>query len=98
MTVKFIALITVKDPEKIAAYRAVAGDALAKHGGKVIAGLPSPEILEAAQEAPTVTAILEFPAAENARAWRQDTELQDVHAMRNAAGLSTILALPDFQG
>ncbi len=96
MSVRYIAQITVKDQDKIAAYREVAGDALAKHGGKVIAGLPSPEVLEAAQEIPTIMAVLEFPSSENAKAWREDPALNEVHALRNSAGLSTILALPDF--
>ena len=96
MSVRYIAQITVRDQEKITAYRAVAGDALAKHGGKVIAGLPSPDALEAAQEVPSIMAVLEFPSVDNAKAWREDPELEEIHALRNSAGLSTILALPDF--
>ncbi len=96
MTVQLIALITVTNPEKIAEYREVAATALAKHEGKVVTALPNPEALEAATKAPTMMAILAFPTIEHARAWRTDPELADIHALRNEAGQSTILLLPDL--
>lgn len=94
MTVQYIALITVTNPDKLAAYKEVAADALAKHGGRVVRANPAPEALEAAVELPTVMALLEFPNDEQARAWRSDPDLAPVHALRNEGGKSTILKLP----
>ncbi|WP_169545517.1 DUF1330 domain-containing protein [Sneathiella aquimaris] len=94
MSVQFIALISVKHPDKMNEYKKVSSDALAKHQGKVLGGLPAPEALEATGEIPDVIAILEFPSIDHARAWRQDPDLAPVHALRNGAGSSTILALP----
>lgn len=94
MTVQYLALIYVTNPEKLGQYREVAADALAKHGGRVVAGLPDPEALEATLDIPNITALLEFPSEEHARAWRADPDLIDVHALRNEGGKSTILKLP----
>ncbi|WP_417684572.1 DUF1330 domain-containing protein [Roseibium sp.] len=94
MTVQALALITVTDKEVLGKYREVAGQALAKHGGKVIAGDPAPTVLEAAFEAPTLAALLSFPSVEAAKAWREDPALGDIHALRNSGGKSTIVVLP----
>ncbi|WP_417667257.1 DUF1330 domain-containing protein [Roseibium sp.] len=94
MTVQALALITVTDKEVLGKYREVAAQALAKHGGKVVAGDPAPTVLEAAFEAPTLTALLSFPSVEAATAWREDPALGDIHALRNAGGKSTIVVLP----
>lgn len=93
MTTEAIALITIKDTDKLAAYREHAAEALARHQGRVVGAGPA-ETLESAFEAPSVAARLAFPTVEHARGWINDPELSDVHAMRNAAGLSTIVILP----
>ncbi|MCL5777236.1 DUF1330 domain-containing protein [Limibaculum sp. FT325] len=94
MSVHVIAQIHVTDREALAAYRAEAGAALARHGGSVVAGGPVADILEAANDAPTVAALLAFPSVEAARAWREDAELAAVHELRNRAGASTIFVIP----
>jgi uncharacterized protein (DUF1330 family) len=94
MTVHALALITVTDPESLGKYREIAGEALAKHGGKVVAGDPSPVVLEAAGDAPNLAALLSFPTVEAAKAWREDPALGDIHDLRNAGGRSTIVVLP----
>ncbi len=94
MTIQALALITVTNKETLARYRDLAGDALAKHGGKVVAGDPAPTVLETAFEAPTLAALLSFPSVEAATAWRQDPALADIHALRNSGGKSTIVVLP----
>ncbi len=95
MTIQLVALIKVEDQEKIQEYRNVAGEALAKHEGRVAKGSLNPEALEAAIDVPDLMAVLEFPTIEKARAWREDPTLKDVHALRNSAGKSTILVLPN---
>ena len=94
MSIQALALITVTDAAALEKYREIAGEALAKHGGKVVAGDPAPTVLEAAFEAPTLVATLSFPNVEAAKAWREDPALADAHALRNSGGKSTIVILP----
>lgn len=94
MTVHALALITVTDKEILARYREQAGAALARHGGQVVAADPTPIVLEAADSAPDIAALISFPDVAAAKAWRMDPELADVHALRNQGGKSTIVMLP----
>ncbi|MEP0408679.1 MAG: DUF1330 domain-containing protein [Roseibium sp.] len=94
MSIQALALLTVTDPDTLGEYRQIAGEALAKHGGKVVAGDPAPTVLEAAFEAPTLAALLSFPSVEAATAWREDPTLEPIHALRNKGGKSTIVVLP----
>lgn len=94
MTVQALAMITVTDRESLGAYREKAAEALAKHGGSVVAADPAPLILEAAVDKPDMAALLSFPNADAARAWREDPALADIHALRNKGGKSTIVVLP----
>lgn len=95
MSVQALALITITDRETLARYREAAAEALAKHGGTVLAGDPSPVVLEAAGDVPDLTALLGFPSVEAAKGWREDPDLAEVHALRNAGGKSTIIVLPN---
>ncbi|WP_428643190.1 DUF1330 domain-containing protein [Roseibium sp.] len=94
MTVQALAMITVTDRETLGAYRERAAEALAKHGGSVIAADPEPMVLEAANDVPNIVALLSFPDTDAARAWREDPALAEVHALRNRGGKSTIVVLP----
>ncbi len=94
MSVQALALITVTDKETLGAYREKAADALARHGGSVVAADPDPLVLETPYDAPDIAALLSFPSADAARAWREDPDLADVHALRNGGGKSTIVVLP----
>ncbi|WP_029066292.1 DUF1330 domain-containing protein [Labrenzia sp. DG1229] len=94
MTVQALAMITVTDKETLGAYREKAAEALAKHGGSVVAADPEPLVLEAANDAPNITALLSFPTTDAAKAWREDPDLADIHALRNKGGKSTIVVLP----
>ena len=94
MTVQAIAFIYVKDMETLKKYKEKAGDALARHGGRVVSAGPVPCVLEATIDVPDVMALLEFPSIEKAQAWRNDPALGDVHALRNKGGESTILLIP----
>jgi uncharacterized protein (DUF1330 family) len=94
MSVQALAMITVTDREALGAYREKAADALARHGGSVIAADPEPLVLEAAIDKPNMVALLAFPSAEAAKAWLRDPDLANVHALRNKGGKSTIVVLP----
>ena len=87
------AKLTVTNPEALAQYRDMAGEALAKHGGKVESASGEFTVLDGAPEAPNVAALLSFPDKDAALAWAGDPELSDVHALRRSAGASDILLL-----
>ena len=84
--------IIVTKPESLAAYREKAGEALSRHGGKVAAASPHQTILEGEMET-GLGVILEFETADAAKAWINDPELTEVHALRTGAGSSTIALL-----
>lgn len=93
MTAYAIVQLKDIDPDKLAAYRAEAGAALARHGGEVVAGGPAAQALEG--EADGVFALLVFPTEADARAWMDDPDLAPVHALRRAAAsVSTVLLPP----
>ncbi len=92
MSVTLIASAIVKDKDQLAAYRAEAGAALAKHGGSIVQAGPVVETIEGEASTQTV-AILSFPEVENAHAWINDPELAPVHALRNAGVQSQIVML-----
>lgn len=89
-----IAQLKVTDKEALGRYREQAGAALAKHGGAVVSGGANPEMLEGDGTAPDIVALLSFPSVAAARAWRNDPELAQVHALRNAGGASSIFIVP----
>ena len=59
--------LVMKDMEAFAKYREKAGEALAMHGGKVIAGGPNSEVLEDTGAGECVMVLLEFADADGAR-------------------------------
>ena len=87
------AKLTVNNPEALAAYRDVAGEALAKHCGKVESAVRDFTVLDGAPDTPDTAALLSFPDRESAIAWSKDPDLADVHALRRSAGGSDILLL-----
>lgn len=93
MTTHAIVTLTVKSPEKIAAYREKAADALAKHGGQVVQASKDLVLIEGETQLPNMAAVLSFPDQEKALAWRNDPALQDIHALRQGSGESTIILL-----
>jgi len=82
---------SLKDEATFGEYRKVAAEALAKHGGKVVVP-PSPPATLDGDDSPKAIVLLSFPSKAAAQAWRDDPELQDVHAMRNAGVNMTIYA------
>lgn len=85
-----------RDPERMNEYRAVAADALAKHGGKIVVPPVPPERIDGEAEPPAAIVLLSFPSSENARAWMGDPELASIHAMRrDGADVSLFLVEAD---
>lgn len=93
MTAYAFVTLDVTDPDKLAAYREVAGDALAKHGGKVLQASGSPSVLEGNITAPQMAVVLAFDTREGAENWRADPELTDTHALRMGSGRTSITLL-----
>ena len=93
MTAHAYVTLNVTNPEKLAAYREKAADALAKHGGTVLQASPEPMLLEGDSPLPQMAVILGFPDRDSAIAWRNDPDLADVHALRMDSGETTIVLL-----
>ncbi len=93
MTAHAIVTLTIKSPEKIAAYREKAAEALAKHGGQVVQASKEPALIEGETELPDMAAVLSFPDRASALAWKNDPALHDLHALRQGSGASTIILL-----
>ena len=84
--------LQITDEAAFAEYRAVASDALAKHGAKIIAGPAEPLFDADIGVSPNV--LLEFPSADDVRTWIADPELAEVHALRNKGAKATLTLLP----
>jgi|TARA_B110000116_G_scaffold129777_1_gene112622 uncharacterized protein (DUF1330 family) len=87
-------LHSVKDAETFGKYREIANEALAKHGGEIVVP-PSPSITLDGADNPQMIVLLSFPSKAAAQAWRDDPELQDIHAMRNSGVDMSIYAFGD---
>lgn len=95
MAAYIVVSLDAKDQELLDAYRASAMGPVLDRGGKVIAGGPGAEVLEAHAGA-GASVIIAFPDVDTARDWFNDPALADLHAMRNNAANSTIALLPEF--
>lgn len=91
-----IVQLTMTDETTFASYREVAGAALAKHGGKVVAGGPNSEVIEDNGLPPNGVALLAFPDAASAKAWIGDPELASVHELRRTGASTRITLLADL--
>ncbi|MTI11135.1 DUF1330 domain-containing protein [Curvivirga aplysinae] len=81
------------DQEALAKYREKAPIPLKKHHGKLLVSTPKVEVLEGQPETYEASVILEFPTLEDARNWRQDPDLQSIHALRVGSGDWTVQIL-----
>jgi uncharacterized protein (DUF1330 family) len=93
MTAYAFVNLTITNPDSFAAYREKAGAALKKHGGAPLEVSKQPEVIEGTAPAPSVAVILTFPGRDAAKAWINDPELAEVHALREGSGTSTITLL-----
>jgi uncharacterized protein (DUF1330 family) len=96
MTAHAIFQMHVDAPEKLTEYRAVAGAALARHGGSVLTASGAPTPIDPGgrlEDAPGMFAVLAFPTPEAAAAWIADPEFAAAHALRNSAGKGQVWLL-----
>lgn len=93
MTTYAVAYLTVRNPDSFAQYREKAGQALAKHGGRVAAASPAPLRLEGALDTPGSMALLAFDKAGAAEAWHADPDLADLHDLRRSGAEISIFVL-----
>ncbi|MGH1453088.1 MAG: DUF1330 domain-containing protein [Paracoccaceae bacterium] len=86
--------LSPKDQEKLDAYYKVGGAALAKHGGKPLAGGPNKQVIEDNNGGIPAHILLTFPDAQSALNWINDPDLAEVHALRRDGADTTITLLP----
>lgn len=85
--------LTITNPEPLAKYRAVAAEALARHGGSVMHASTDVIAIDGQPDLPDVAVLLSFPDKAAALGWINDPELTDVHDLRRSAGHSEIVLL-----
>ncbi len=83
-----------KDDTLLKRYYAVGGGALRKHGGTPLAGGPEKQVLEDNGGGIPAHVLISFPDAAAARAWIDDPDLAEIHALRRAGAHTTITLLP----
>ncbi|HJN61257.1 MAG TPA: DUF1330 domain-containing protein [Alphaproteobacteria bacterium] len=84
MAVYVIGSVTVTDPSWIEEYGPAVDAMVQANGGKYIVRDLEPNHLEGGGTVPTVMVVLEFPTAEQARAWYDSSEYQPYIKMRQA--------------
>lgn len=92
MIYAYVAL-KITNPDMLAAYREKADEALAAHGGIVVAAKKDLVALEGTPTLPDMAAILSFPDRAAAEAWINDPALAGIHALRRGVGQSDITLL-----
>ncbi len=86
----------IHDRAAYAEYRARVQETLDAYGGRFLIRGPEPERLEGDWE-PGRLVLLEFPSAEQARAWWSSDEYREPKAMRQAASTGTLLLLDGYE-
>jgi uncharacterized protein (DUF1330 family) len=86
MAAYVIASLQAHDTAWREAYSPKTGELIRKHGGKVLTPFASTvEVLEGNAKPPTNIVILEFPSAEQAKAWYNDPEYAPLIKLRQAS-------------
>ena len=84
--------LDVTDPATFGEYRKVGGPAVAKHGGKALSSGQA-EMLFDASVGTHPSVLLEFPDEAAVRAWLDDPELAEAHALRNKGAKASVTLL-----
>ncbi|MBO9473018.1 DUF1330 domain-containing protein [Shimia sp. R10_1] len=93
MTAYAFVNLTITNPDSFEAYREKAGLALKKHGAAPLHVSKEAEVIEGGDAAPTVSVLLTFPDRAAAKAWIEDPEFAEVHALRRGSGFSNIILM-----
>jgi uncharacterized protein (DUF1330 family) len=87
-----LANVTITDPVRYEDYRRLVTPTLAKFGGRFIVRGGAVDVLEGGWR-PGRLVLLEFPSAEQARAWWSSPEYSEARLIRQAASDGTLLLL-----
>ena len=85
--------MNITQPESLAKYREHAAAALSKYGGAVLVAGKENQVIEGNANVPDMAAILTFPDKDAALSWINDSELAEVHQMRQGAGDVSIVLI-----
>ena len=89
--------ITIEDPVAYERYKALAPPSIARYGGRYVVRGGATTVLEGARE-PARLVVLEFPTAEQARAWWASPEYAEAKRLRQSCARTEMLlveGLPD---
>ena len=92
MAAYIIVSITVQDPVRYEAYKSMVPPSLAAYGGKFIVRGGKLETLEGGWS-PERFVIIEFPSADQAKAWWGSTEYAEAKALRQATSVSEMIVV-----
>ena len=81
----------ITDPAGMEAYRHRVGPVLARYGGRCVAA-GAPEVREGDRQ-PHVAVMIEFPSLDQARAWYDAADYQQLKALRQRSTRGTTLFL-----
>ena len=92
MAAYIIVSIKVQDPVRYEAYKSMVPPSLAAYGGKFIVRGGKLETLEGGWS-PERFVIIEFPSADQAKAWWGSTEYAEAKALRQATSVSEMIVV-----
>lgn len=89
--------IAVQDADTYERYKQLAPPSIATHGGRYLVRGGATEVLEGTWHPPRFV-ILEFPTAEQARAWWSSPEYAPAKALRNACAQTEMILVQGVPG
>ncbi|HMM55377.1 MAG TPA: DUF1330 domain-containing protein [Candidatus Desulfobacillus sp.] len=92
-----IAEATVSDPERYEKYKALAGAAVAKYGGRYVVRGGATQVLEG-EWAPARLVVLEFDSVEQAQRFYDSLEYRSAREQRAGAATMNMLAVESLPG
>ncbi len=92
MPAYIVALIEVTDPTRYAEYVKATPAAIARFGGRFLARAGRTETLEGPEEKRRVI-IIEFPSLDQAKAFYDSAEYQQVRELRRDAAIGTLILI-----
>ena len=84
--------ITVLDPVRYEEYKKLAPPAITAYGGKYLVRGGSMDVLEGDWE-PSRVVVLEFPSADQAKAWIDSPEYREARALRHATATTNAIVV-----
>jgi uncharacterized protein (DUF1330 family) len=92
-----IANVEVQDPEGYKAYTAETPDSIARYGGRFAARAGRTEVLEGDWDFNRLV-VLEFPTYEDAKAWYDSADYQELARIRHATARSLLVLVDGYDG